>query len=176
MHVKHRLWLVGLAFLALPAFAQRLTDLDPDWKESDAPPPPAFNKDALVPVDMPRHVTLKFGVDPKTLAITSDGIVRYVMVATNSTGSVNAFYEGIRCQTGEVKTYARFSASGQWSPVKNPEWAPLNANQGSRHALALARQGACHDRSTTAASVQEIVTRLRDPRPLEGRGPLQTVY
>jgi hypothetical protein len=176
MHVKHRLWLVGLVFVSLPAFSQLLTDLDPDWKESETPPPPTFNKDKLVAVDMPRHVTLKFGVDPSTLKITPDGIVRYVMVATNSTGSVNAFYEGIRCQTGEVKTYARYNASGQWSPVQVPEWAPLNGNQGSRHALALARQGACHDRSTAASDVQEIVTRLKDPRPMEGRGPLSTVY
>ena len=66
----------------------QLSSLDPDWKEVDVPPPPAFNKDKLVPVDMPPHVTLKLGVDPATLSISNDGVVRYVMVATSSAGTI----------------------------------------------------------------------------------------
>lgn len=155
-------------FVAWGALAQ-LTDLDPDWKETDVPPPPAFSRDKLVPVDMPPHVTLKFGVDPATLSITKDGVVRYVMVATSSSGNVNAMYEGIRCLTGEVKVYARYTSSGQWKAVDNPQWAPLNGNQPSKHALALARQGACEGRSATAASPTAIVQRLKSPASQERR-------
>lgn len=155
-------------FVAWGALAQ-LTDLDPDWKETDVPPPPAFSRDKLVPVDMPPHVTLKFGVDPVTLSITKDGVVRYVMVATSSGGNVNAMYEGIRCLTGEVKVYARYTSSGQWKTVDNPQWAPLNGNQPSKHALALARQGACEGRSATAASPTAIVQRLKNPASQERR-------
>lgn len=141
----------------------QLSSLDPDWKEIDVPPPPAFNKDKLVPVDMPPHVTLKLGVDPATLSISNDGVVRYVMVATSSAGTINAMYEGIRCLTGEVKVYARYSASGQWKAVENPQWAPLNGNQPSKHAAALARQGACDGRAATAASPTEIIQKLKSP-------------
>lgn len=118
---------------------------------------------------MPPHVTLKFGVDPATLSITKDGVVRYVMVATSSGGNVNAMYEGIRCLTGEVKVYARYTSSGQWKTVDNPQWAPLNGNQPSKHALALARQGACEGRSATAASPTAIVQRLKNPASQERR-------
>jgi hypothetical protein len=140
-----------------------LVDIDPDWQETDAPPPPAFSRDKLIPVDMPLYVTLKLGVDPSTLTITSDGVVRYVMVASSTSGSFTAMYEGIRCLTGEVKLYARFSASGQWRAVDNPQWRPLNDNQPSPHALALARQGACDGRSAAAASTAAIVQRLLNP-------------
>lgn len=149
----------GLACLTL-SFPLK-AETNPDWKESEAPPAPAFRKDQLLPIEMPRFVSMRFGVDPATLAITPDGIVRYVMVATSETGTVNAMYEGIRCETGEVKTYAHSSAIGQWVAVKNPKWQGLNDNLRSKHALAFARQGACDSRSTTASSVAEIVKALK---------------
>ncbi|HEY5581654.1 MAG TPA: CNP1-like family protein [Rhodoferax sp.] len=159
----NQLFWLGLTLLAFGAAAQ-LVD-DPDWKESEAPPPPAFNSKQLIAIDMPRYVTLKFGVDPATLSITPEGIVRYVMVATNASGSVNAMYEGIRCASGEVKTYARYSPSGHWSAVKNPPWQALNDNLPSLHAMALARQGACQGRSTPGNSVADIVKALKSPMP-----------
>jgi hypothetical protein len=159
MKLENIFWL-GLTLVAFSASAQ--VDTDPDWKESEAPLPPAFNKDQLIPLDMPRYVTLRFGVDPATLAITPDGIVRYVMVASNSTGSISAMYEGIRCATWEVKTYARYTANGQWSSVRDPQWQRLNDNQPSRHALALAKQGVCDSGSTNAHSVAAIVKALKN--------------
>ena len=68
---------LGLCLLAWGAFAQVASD-DPDWKEATVPAPPAFNKDKLIPIEMPRYVTLAFGVDPATLAIAPDGIVHHV--------------------------------------------------------------------------------------------------
>lgn len=151
--------LLGLALVALSATA--LAEIDPDWKESEAPPAPAFNKAQLIPIEMPRYVTLRFGVDPATLAITPDGIVRYVMVAINDSGALSAMYEGIRCATGEVKTYARYTSNGIWSTVKEPKWQGMNDNLRSKHALAFARQGACDSRSTVASSPAEIVKALK---------------
>lgn len=98
---------------------------------------------------------------PATLTITPDGIVRYVMVATNAGGSVNAMFEGIRCATGEVKTYARSSANGVWINVKEPQWRGLTDNLPSKHALALARQGACDGRSAPANSTADIIKALK---------------
>lgn len=152
---------LGLACLMLTQTFSLQAEINPDWKESEAPPAPAFHKDHLLPIEMPRFVSMRFGVDPATLAITPDGIVRYVMVATSETGAVNAMYEGIRCETGEVKTYAHSSANGQWVAVKDPKWQGLNDNLRSKHALAFARQGACDSRSTTAGSVAEIVKALK---------------
>jgi hypothetical protein len=150
---------IALALAACSAMAQ-LVDLDPDWQESELPAPPAFSSDRLVPVDMPRHITLMVGVDPLTIRITADGLVRYVVVAKSSGGTINASYEAIRCMTGEVKTYARYSVTGKWVPVANPQWKPLGQNQPSQHAIALAQQGLCNGRSVGARSPAEIVRRL----------------
>jgi hypothetical protein len=149
--------LVGVLF---PALAQQGNGLDNlDWTEIPLPPPPAFSKERLVTIDMPFHVSVKVGVDPATISVGADGVVRYVVVMTNATGSNNAVYEGIRCITDEVKTYARLSASGQWNMLSNPAWRGLAENMPSKHAFAFARQGGCQNRLAT--SPQEIIAQLK---------------
>jgi len=148
----------ALAFLSLGAAAQ----VEPDeWRESDAPPPPAFSVGKLIPLAMPPYVTLQFGVDPETLTMTPDGIVRYVVVARNTAGSTTAIYEGLRCATGEVKTYARQSSGSAWAIVKTPSWQALNSKLPSKHAAVLANQGVCDSPNTTANSVVDIVKALK---------------
>lgn len=149
----------GLAVGATCVHAQSPLD-DPDWKESEAPAPPAFNPEKLLPLDMPLYVSLKFGVDPASISITSDGIVRYVVVARNDKQTVSAFYEGILCAKGEVKRYAQTLSNGQWRVAASPQWRALNDNQPSRHAWVFARQGAC-DANTAASSVADIVRALK---------------
>jgi hypothetical protein len=162
MTIKKYIWL-GVALLAGHASAQVL-HTDPDWKESEAPPPPAFNQEQLLPITMPSYVSLKFGLDPATLRITPDGIIRYVVVASNAMGSVSAMYEGIQCATWKVKTYARYPSSGQWSIVKDPKWQNLADNLPSKHAIALARQGICEEGSIAASSVANIIQSLKSKR------------
>jgi hypothetical protein len=151
---------IALAVPCLPAWPQ-LLDEDPDWKEVDVPPPPAFNAGQLLPIEMPPHLTLKFGVDPSTIAISSDGVVRYVVVASSPGGAVNAMYEGIRCATGEFRTYARFSPSGKWMPASNATWRAMDDNAVSKHTRAFAFQGVCEGRSRTGQTAQDIARKMR---------------
>ncbi|OQW90245.1 MAG: hypothetical protein BWK72_00150 [Rhodoferax ferrireducens] len=139
----------------------QLAPEDPDWKESEAPTPPAFSVDKLLPLAMPPYVSLTFGIDPATLTIAADGIVRYVVVARNAGGSINAMYEGIRCSTGEVKTYARAGNSGVWSVVAEPQWRGLTDNLPSKHAWVFARQAACDGRAAAASTTADIVKALK---------------
>jgi hypothetical protein len=148
--------------LSLTAWAQRDVELM-DWKEGDVPPPPAFSVEKLLTFEVSRGSSLVYGVDPDTLVISDDGVVRYVMVATSPSGARNVMYEGIRCVTAEVKTYARYTSAGVWSKVPNAEWQSLYANMPSKHALQFARAGAC-DSSARASSVREIVRLLKSDR------------
>jgi hypothetical protein len=134
---------------------------DADWKETEVPPPPAFNQEKLVDIEMPRFMSLKFGVDPATIKVTGDGVVRYVVVAANREGGgFNAFYEGVRCATDEYKTYARFG-NGAWEQTRDPEWKRVNESS-SRHAQALAAQGLCRGHAPRA-SVGEMLRYLKAP-------------
>lgn len=135
----------------------------PEWKETDAPPPPAFDVKRLLPIEMPPYMNLKFGVDPATLMVTGDGVVRYVVVATSTGGAVNAFYEGVRCATDEAKTYARYN-SGAWHAVDASEWKRID-NMNSRYTKELAKQGLCRGRAPRA-STGDMVRELKRPEIL----------
>ncbi len=152
---------LSIGLLTTSGLLGQIADLDPDWKELDVRPPATFRADNLVPIEMPRYVSVKIGIDPQTLVISSDGIVRYVVIAISTSGNINAAYEGIWCRSGEVKTYARASNDRKWTPVADPQWKALSASQPSMHALALARQGVCDGRSAAAQSPQVIIGKLK---------------
>lgn len=156
-------WLVALA-LALPGshVAAQLLIGEAEWREATAPPPPALNLNGLTPFDGPVNSPLQFGVDINTLQIGKDGVVRYVVVATSPSGTVNAMYEGIRCASAQVKTYARHNPSSGWVVAQSPEWRPLYGNAPSNHSLRLASQGVCTG-AAPASSTRDIVRALRSP-------------
>lgn len=150
--------LLGLASTVWAQFAPE----NPDWKESEAPPPFSFDRAKLVTFEVWPNSSLVYGVDPAAIQISkSDSLVRYVMVAVSASGASNVMYEALRCSTGEVKTYARHSADGGWKSVANPEWKSVYANMPSKHALRFARAGAC-DNATVPASVDALISRLKD--------------
>ena len=132
----------ALALAAGAAFAQ-LTPPDPDWKETEAPPPPPVRTERLVQLDVPGTTTMRFGVDPLSVVIGEDRVVRYVVVATSPSGTVNAMYEGLRCNTAEVKVYARYNPGSGWVPTRDPDWQRMQDVPNVRYSLAIARQGAC---------------------------------
>lgn len=156
-------WLTALllASCAYAAVAQNTTDT-PEWVEEAVGDAPAFALTGLLSIEMPPYVSLKVGVDPATISVGKDGVVRYVVVMTNASGSINAAFEGIRCATGEVKTYARQVSAGQWSKVAVPQWKSVTDNLPSRHANAISRQGACDARS--APDRLTIVNALKNGR------------
>lgn len=151
-----------MAFAATGAWPQTPAEVA-EWVEEKSPSAPAYSTDLLIPIAMPPYVTLKVGIDPATLAVgATDGVVRYVVVMRNASGSVNVAYEGIRCTTGEVKTYARVNSAGKWVDNEQAPWKDMTSNLPSRHASALATQGACDGR--TASKLEDIVRNLKRGR------------
>lgn len=161
-HVKRAVALALCLGLAGIASAQSgLAADNPDWQESEAPPPPAFDQKRLVSIEMPVFMSLQIGIDPATITIGGDGIVRYVVVASSkSGGALNAFYDGMRCATNESKTYARYSGD-TWQPIPNPEWKKL-ADVRSNYTKEIAKQGVCRN-NAPRSSVADIVDHIKRP-------------
>ena len=137
-------------------------DYEPEqWKETEAPPPPAFDMKRLVPLAMPPYMSLKFGVDPQTMTVTPDGVVRYVVVAYREAGNAtNAFYEAVRCSTDEYKTYARYAGDG-WSQVATAELKKID-DRNAIYTSELAKQSLCRGRAPRA-SVSDMIRELKRP-------------
>lgn len=163
---------LGLLGLACSAQAQWQGADELDWKESDVPAPPAFSTEQLVPFEVSTHSELSYGLVPDTLSVGSDGVVRYVMVAQSRSGAVNVSYEGVRCQTGEMKTYARWApnrlplptpfsaAEGEWRATAQADWVGLRDHPVARPAWALARTALCEG-STVNGNPQRMLRDLR---------------
>lgn len=156
-----RSFLAGALALAATVAGAQLATPNADWKEGEVPAPPAVRTTGLIPLELPGS-TLAFGVEPKSVTIGRDGIVRYVVVASSGTGAVNAFYEGVRCNTGEVKVYARHDPASGWVPLANSEWMPLHQRPNLRHSLLVARTGACIGHGPNR-SAEQVVKDLRAP-------------
>lgn len=155
-------WLLVGLLMASMAHAQILTD-PADWKETDVPPPPAYDMGKLLTFEVTRGSPLVYGVDPASFSISkTDGIVRYVVVATSAAGAKNVLYEGLRCATGEVRTYARAKPDGSWVPVANSEWKSAFDISLPRHSLRFAKLAACQN-AAPVSSVAELVLRLKRP-------------
>jgi len=145
-------------------FANPQSFIDPvDWKEINVPPPPAFDVANLVTFDVTLNSALTYGLDPASVTISKvDGVVRYVLVAFSASGSKNIMYDGLRCATGEVKTYARYMPDGRWVPVTDPKWRSVFNVTTAKHSLRLARAGVC-DSGSPVGSVRELVAKLKNP-------------
>lgn len=155
-------WLLLGLLMTSMAHAQILTD-PADWKETDVPPPPAYDMSKLLTFEVTRGSPLVYGVDPASFSISqSDGIVRYVVVATSAAGAKNVMYEGLRCATGEVRTYARAKPDGTWIPVANSEWKSAFDISLPRHSLRFAKAAACQN-AAPVKSVAELERRLKSP-------------
>lgn len=155
--------LVGMApaLYAAEIGENRFSD-EKEWKESEVPPPPAFDLAKLLTFPGLVNSPFVYGVDPASVNLSpSDGLVRYVLVASVPGGAKNVMYEAIRCATGEFKTYARQFSDGVWRQSSDPQWESM-FDAPSRHAFYFARAGAC-DLSSPPSSVRSLVNKLKNP-------------
>jgi hypothetical protein len=154
-----KLLALALAGAIGAAAAQTAPAEDPDWKELQAPPPPALRTSGLIALEVPGS-SLRFGIDPASVSVGADGIVRYVVVATSNSGAVNGIYEGVRCSTGEVKVLAHHNPASGWVPAREAQWQPLQSTRNSRYSLTIARTGVCMGQAPNRNAAQ-IVRDLR---------------
>lgn len=152
-----------IALLACAGASAQILAEDPDWRESTVTSAPAFDVKRLIRLESPPGSSLAFGVDPATLLVTPEGVVRYVIVASGPGGSLNVMYEGIRCSTAQYRIYARHHTETGWTQVRDGDWESLFGSASARHALTFARAGACTGRSANT-SADTIIRTLKTDR------------
>lgn len=165
--VRRELALATLAALMagahLTANAQALPDEPPPWVEGETVLPTVLRTTDLIPVPI-AGTALRFGIDPQSVSVGKDDVIRYVVVATSASGALNAMQEGVRCGTREVKTYARYSPGAGWTAATGAAWRPLSlGTAATRHSAAIARSGLC-GYGTETDTVRDAAKVLRDLR------------
>ena len=141
--------------------------VDPDaetWTESQVNPPASFSVDKLQTFELGHTSSLTYGIDPNALTVGPDGVVRYVLVARSERGALNVLYQGLRCQTAEVKTYGRWDNRSSWNTDAKDGWQRLMPKGFTQPSLVLARSGVCDGR-TVNGTPQNILRTLKNGRP-----------
>lgn len=151
MNVMPRHWVRAALALACGVLCTGASHGQTHWREQDVPPPAGLSRERLIPFSVGAGSELAYHLDATSLAIGSDGVVRYVVLASSRSGAENALFEGLRCETGEATTYARWNSSEQrWVAVTPNSWRILSGIATSRVALRLAQTALCDGRAPNA--------------------------
>lgn len=172
--------LIGSAYARKPVLGEHVESL-PDqkfqfeegeaWKEIDVKIPPYPDDDDLLELqlDDPNN-RFTYYMDEGSLSISkADYVVRYTLVIESNTGAKNVFYEGMRCNTEEYKTYAfgvGKGGSGKFRPSKKPEWKAIRDSGYKKLRLDLMEFYLCDDRKLPRLQ-SEIIDRIKHPAPNE---------
>jgi len=102
------------------------------WKELDVPVPAVakdsdFKRLAVTEADS----RYQYFLAESSITLGTDEVMRYTVAVVSGNGARNVFYEGLRCYTDEIKTYAYASNGGTFRPAANTRWRPV-ANKGVR--------------------------------------------
>lgn len=130
----------GLLLLLLALSAGAAVDNDDEqkpWAEQavNLPlPPKAESLLYFVPSEATAN---RFAIDPASVSVGEDGVVRYTLVVQTAGGARNVTYEGMRCQTREYRLYASGRLDGSWSPSRNREWVRIRNLVANRQHAAL---------------------------------------
>jgi hypothetical protein len=92
--------------------------------------------------------------------VGDDGVVRYALMVKTAGGAVNVSFEGIRCDTRELRVYAFGRPNGEWSRARNINWQYIEFREFNNHHLTLFREHFCPTRKTIAP-VSKIIQTLK---------------
>lgn len=101
-------------------------DTEKPWVEQLAQLPPYPDLSKLIPLTVQTSTDYQHAVDPESISIGDDGVVRFTLVSRSSSGAMNISYEGIRCETNERKLYAIGRDDKTWSKPRVSKWQSLD--------------------------------------------------
>jgi hypothetical protein len=116
------------------------------------------NQSTLQPFYVSQHTIFKFAVDTESILIGADGVTRYIVVLTSPNGSVQAQYEGIRCDSFQWRLYGTLE-NGAWRENPLSTWRNIQSNVPNRYQAALA-QGAFCNFSSQEKNIKTIIQSL----------------
>lgn len=172
MHSKHLATLLALGLLSRVALANPdahpytqinnghylLDDIGP-WKEGEFTLPPYPTQPDWLGFYVPLQPDFKYFIDAKGLRVDQDQVVRFTLRALSRTGADNISYEGLQCNTRQVRAYAFGDPSSQkWYPSTRVLWKKLTRDDPVRVRLA---ETLCTDNWQTPSDAQQALMLIK---------------
>jgi hypothetical protein len=157
---------VSSLLIALPALSQWKDwdyDLDQEkksWAELQTQLPAYPKSENLLKFDAGANTSNTYYVDGASVSVGDDGVVRYTLMVKTGGGATNVSFEGIRCESRELKVYAFGHPGSEWSRARDPRWRRIEFQEINNHHLTLHREYFCPSRKTIA-SLKQIMQTLK---------------
>lgn len=157
--------------MAPPAIAQwkdwdyELDQEKKSWQELQAQIPSYPKPGNLLRFDAGANTANVFFVDSASVSVGDDGVVRYTLMIKTGGGATNVSFEGIRCDTRELKIYAFGRPNSDWSRARDTRWREIMFREINNHHLTLFREHFCPTRKTIATVAQILQTLKYGPPP-----------
>jgi len=130
-----------------------------EFKEVDSEFP-AYPPDSGLLEFYPRQKSQnRFYVDPNTLSIGPDRVIRYSLVVKSPSGALTVSYEGLRCKTSEYKLYGFGVTAGEWTRSRNSEWHPVPKTAGDFR-FALYKDYFCDLEAIAGRNERDLIANL----------------
>ena len=99
------------------------------WKEIQPALPSVPLEDNLLPLLVPPSAPgYRYFIDTASLSLAADRVTRYTVVVISPHGSKSGFFEGLRCTTNEIKTYAYLVSDGNIRWRTRIRWQDITAH------------------------------------------------
>lgn len=132
------------------------------WQEQGVKLPPyPDDSDLLVLHVDTEGARFEYAIDEKSLSSDEDGVVRYTIVITSSNHSRNVMYEGIRCSSGEYKTYAFGASDNKMVAARNPQWRFVTRRGSLRYRYDLYNYIFCSKPGTLTHDLRTIKNKIK---------------
>ena len=135
----------------------------PAWKEQQAELPAWPDPGRLLEVTVNRaNFPFRVYLDPESLSIGEDRVLRYTVVVVSASGARNISFEGIRCGQRSYRRYA-YGAGAAWVPLSDEPWRPLLEDGMDSYRYVLYRDYLC-DLTNPFQKVEDVLRRIRYSR------------
>ncbi len=100
---------------------------DTPWEESSYDMPAFPGNDGFIGLDVPLAAGYRYQLEEKSLSITPDGVLHYVLKVTSPKGAENISVEGLHCARKHVRSYAfGDTVNKRWILSMNSQWRDWN--------------------------------------------------
>lgn len=141
---------------------------DKPFKEGEMALPALPRDEDLIPFKVNDSASFRFAVDPKSISVGADNVVRYTVVITSDGGGRNVSYEGMRCDAFERRIYATLpKGAPAWVPNMGEDrdlWQRMQTRSRNSYAATLATDYFCDGR-TVAGKPAKLIYDLKAYAP-----------
>ena len=132
------------------------------WKEGAIELPAYPQRKDLLPVNVnTRGQPYTIYIDPASLTIDEDGVVRYTVVLISAADVWNVSYEGLRCGEHSFRRYA-YGFDGEWRDAGDTAWKPITGLGINRYRKIFYDYFMCNP-SELITDAEQILRNIRSP-------------